>query len=76
MRGRTVLTIAHRLATIRSADKIVVLKDGAVAEEGTYDALLQRGGLFAELYRKLNGRERIARFIDSTRKTLWVQNER
>jgi hypothetical protein len=43
---------------------------------GTYDALLQRGGLFAELYRKLNGRERIARFIDSTRKTLWVQNER
>jgi ABC-type multidrug transport system fused ATPase/permease subunit len=51
MRGRTVITIAHRLATIRNADKIVVLKDGVVAEEGSYDELLQRGGLFAELHR-------------------------
>jgi ABC-type multidrug transport system fused ATPase/permease subunit len=51
MRGRTVITIAHRLATIRNADKIVVLKDGVVAEEGGYDELLQRGGIFAELHR-------------------------
>jgi ABC-type multidrug transport system fused ATPase/permease subunit len=51
MRGRTVITIAHRLATIRNTDKIVVLKDGVVAEEGAYEELLQRGGLFAELHR-------------------------
>jgi subfamily B ATP-binding cassette protein MsbA len=51
MRGRTVITIAHRLATIRNANKIVVLKDGVVAEEGGYDELLQRGGIFAELHR-------------------------
>src|SRR6266513_406692 len=51
MHGRTVITIAHRLATIRNADKIVVLKDGVVAEEGGYDELLQRGGIFAELHR-------------------------
>jgi len=51
MRGRTVITIAHRLATIRNANKIVVLKDGVVAEEGGYDELLRRGGIFAELHR-------------------------
>jgi subfamily B ATP-binding cassette protein MsbA len=51
MKGRTVLTIAHRLSTIRSADKIVVLKEGVVAEEGTHDALVARGGVYAELYR-------------------------
>ncbi|MBN8249629.1 MAG: ABC transporter ATP-binding protein [Verrucomicrobia bacterium] len=51
MKGRTVITIAHRLSTIRDADKIVVLKGGVVAEEGTHDALLQRGGLYAELVR-------------------------
>jgi subfamily B ATP-binding cassette protein MsbA len=51
MKGRTVITIAHRLSTIRSADKIVVLKDGVVAEEGTHDELVQRGGVYAQLYR-------------------------
>jgi len=51
MKGRTVITIAHRLSTIRDSDKIIVLKDGVVAEEGTHDELLERGGLYAELYR-------------------------
>jgi subfamily B ATP-binding cassette protein MsbA len=51
MKGRTVITIAHRLSTIRTADKIVVLKDGVVAEEGTHDELVQRGGVYAQLYR-------------------------
>jgi subfamily B ATP-binding cassette protein MsbA len=51
MRGRTVITIAHRLGTIEACDKIIVLKEGVVAEEGTHAELLQRGGLYAELYR-------------------------
>jgi ABC-type multidrug transport system fused ATPase/permease subunit len=51
MKGRTVITIAHRLSTIRNADKIVVLKEGVVAEEGTHDELVERKGVYAELYR-------------------------
>ena len=51
MKGRTVIMIAHRLATIANADKIVVLKDGVVAEEGTNDELIARGGVYAELHR-------------------------
>jgi ABC-type multidrug transport system fused ATPase/permease subunit len=51
MKGRTVIMIAHRLATIANADKIIVLKDGVVAEEGTNDELIARGGVYAELHR-------------------------
>jgi ABC-type multidrug transport system fused ATPase/permease subunit len=51
MKGRTVIMIAHRLSTISDADKIVVLKDGVVAEEGTSDELIARGGVYAELHR-------------------------
>ena len=51
MKGRTVITIAHRLSTIRDANNIVVLKDGMVAEQGTHEELLARGGTYAELYR-------------------------
>jgi len=50
MKGRTVITIAHRLSTIRDANKILVLRDGAVAEEGTHEELLALGGVYAELY--------------------------
>lgn len=49
--GRTTLVIAHRLATVRGADKIIVLDQGLVAEEGSHDALLSRGGLYAGLYK-------------------------
>jgi ATP-binding cassette, subfamily B, bacterial len=51
MEGRTTLVIAHRLATIRSADRILVLDAGGIVEEGTHDALLARGGLYARLAR-------------------------
>ncbi len=51
MKGRTVITIAHRLSTIEDADKIIVLKDGVVAEEGTNSELIARRGIYAELHR-------------------------
>jgi subfamily B ATP-binding cassette protein MsbA len=51
MQGRTVIMIAHRLSTIRDAHKIIVIKDGVVAEEGTNDELMARGGVYAELHR-------------------------
>lgn len=47
---RTVLVIAHRLGTIRNADKIIVLKDGRAYEEGTHDELLLKNGLYAEMW--------------------------
>lgn len=50
MKGRTVITIAHRLSTILDADKIVVIKDGVVEEEGTHEELIAKNKLYAELY--------------------------
>jgi ABC-type multidrug transport system fused ATPase/permease subunit len=50
MRGRTTLVIAHRLSTIQSADLILVLRDGGIAEQGTFNELLTRGGFFSYLY--------------------------
>lgn len=49
-RGRTVLLISHRFSSVRSADRIFVMKEGKLVEQGDHDALMARGGLYAELY--------------------------
>jgi len=49
--GRTTFVIAHRLSTVRQADLIVVLRDGRIVEHGRFDALVERRGVFAALYR-------------------------
>lgn len=49
-RGRTTFIIAHRLSTVKNADTIIVIDGGGVAEQGTHDVLLGRGGLYAALY--------------------------
>ena len=51
LEGRTALVIAHRLTTIRGADRIIVLQDGCIIEEGPHDNLMASGGLYSMLYR-------------------------
>ena len=53
-RGRTVIMIAHRLSTVVGADKIVVLDQGRVAEQGTHETLIAAGGLYARMWRDYN----------------------
>jgi ABC-type multidrug transport system, ATPase and permease components len=50
MQGRTSFIIAHRLSTIRNADKILVMKDGAIIEQGTHDELIEAAGFYENLY--------------------------
>ena len=50
MRGRTTFIVAHRLSTIRSADKILVMRDGRIIEQGKHEELLEKGGFYSKLY--------------------------
>ncbi len=52
LRGRTSLVIAHRLSTILEADQILVVQDGKIVDRGTHEELIERGGLYADLYRR------------------------
>ena len=49
LKGRTSLVIAHRLSTIHNADKIIVIEHGRIAEQGTHQKLMERGGIYAHL---------------------------
>lgn len=50
MKGRTSFVIAHRLSTIRNADLILVMRDGDIVEQGTHEALMEKGGFYREIY--------------------------
>ena len=55
MEGKTVLAIAHRLSTLSEMDRIVVMDEGRIVEEGTHAALLKRGGLYAQFWQRQSG---------------------
>ena len=56
-RGRTLISIAHRLNTLREADRILVMEAGQIVESGSHDELLARQGLYARLWRQQTGAE-------------------
>lgn len=58
--GRTCIIIAHRLSTVKLADRVIVLDNGKIVEEGTHEQLLRRGGLYAKLYETQFGAVKLA----------------
>ncbi|MCX8224935.1 MAG: ATP-binding cassette domain-containing protein, partial [Sulfitobacter sp.] len=55
MKGKTVIAIAHRLSTIAEMDRILVMDEGRIVEEGTHDMLLSNGGLYADFWSRQSG---------------------
>jgi ATP-binding cassette subfamily B protein len=52
MQARTTIIISHRISTVKDADKIIVLSEGKIAEQGTHDELVEIGGIYADLHKK------------------------
>ena len=55
MQGKTVLAIAHRLSTISRMDRIIVMQQGQIVEDGTHDELLAQNGLYARYWKRQSG---------------------
>lgn len=55
MQGKTVIAIAHRLSTIAQMDRLIVMDRGRIVEQGTHEALLARGGIYAGLWVRQSG---------------------
>ena len=55
MKGKTVIAIAHRLSTISKMDRIIVMENGQVEEDGTHKQLLEKNGLYANFWRRQSG---------------------
>jgi ATP-binding cassette subfamily B multidrug efflux pump len=55
MSGKTVIAIAHRLSTIAAMDRLVIMDEGRIVEQGSHAELLRRGGLYAELWARQSG---------------------
>lgn len=55
MEGKTVIAIAHRLSTIAAMDRLIVLDQGRIVEEGTHTQLIEQGGLYARLWKHQSG---------------------
>ena len=53
-KGRTTITVAHRLTTVKNADRIFVITKDGIAEEGSHRELLEKGGIYSELYEAYN----------------------
>jgi len=55
MRGKTVIAIAHRLSTIAAMDRLVIMDEGRIVEEGSHADLIKRGGIYADLWSRQSG---------------------
>ncbi|RJP73044.1 MAG: ABC transporter ATP-binding protein [Candidatus Abyssobacteria bacterium SURF_17] len=61
LRDRTAIIISHRISTVKNADKIIVMENGEIVEEGAHDALIEKGGIYADLYQEQLLREELER---------------